>query len=274
MPHDEPMPLLGHLPSEVPAVTTGLQITLRHSDAAILRGVPDRVAEAVGDRLADALPLLRAGYGAVAPDAGAGLDATVAVRADGLTVTLTRAAHHPLLVQLVLRLVLAESQTPPGAWQRLLSALDGDEEAAREAFEPLAHDDIAALSLVVEGDGTGHDPRPFAPLDVWLHPELVLLAADIARQVAADSEDEDGALYIPLPPGAALGEAIENGFLSLQNARVFSASADASDPLPEPELYVVGQPPNLVVQGWADDPAWLAELVRVLVQGARSRQQG
>lgn len=250
-------PHLPGLPAILPAEIRQATILVRHSPDAVSRGIPTRVAEAVEERLRDALPLLRAGYAAVAPGSGRELLLNVLPSQDGYAIEIADAAHTPLLAQILFRLLIAENQTPPDAWQRLLAALDGDEAAAKDAFAPLDFvNDVATLRFEAQGVGQ----QDFTLTPAVLRSEL----AGIVEQLSAKGERQ----AFLLPAAAVLDEDQENGFLSLQNARIFSRDLDrrAGD---EPEIFLEGDAASsiLVAEGWTEDPIWLAELLWTLARG-------
>ncbi|MDO5622975.1 MAG: hypothetical protein Q4G24_16130 [Paracoccus sp. (in: a-proteobacteria)] len=244
------LPRMPELPFSISRARIEVAFTLE----AIARGVPSEVIEGVGARLEDVISLFRAGYAATAFGSGQQMQLTLHTQADGYTIDIADAAHSHLLVQILLRLVVAESQTPPGAYNRLLAALDGDEEAAREAYTPLDFlADTRHVTVTAEGDGT---------MNFMLAPPLI--RSDLTTLIGEVSSKDDESQVFTMPRGAWLDEDIEDGFLSLQNSGVFSEDTTVSGP--EPEIFIT-EDGTLRADGWSDDPAYLAELIWVIAQG-------
>lgn len=243
------------LPQHLPAALTSLRIEVAFTPEAIRRGVPAQVIEGVDARLQDAAPLFRAGFAASSFGLGGRAEFAVRVPSGGYVITASGIDHSPLQLQILLRLIVAENQTPPGAYQRLLAALDGDEQAARDAFFPLDFlKDVAAVTVSADGDGAA----VFTMDPPALRDDLTSLAARISTDGEAQS--------FSLPQGTSLDEAVENGFLSLQNAGIFRT--DVASTGPEPELFLQNDAGTaLIVDGWSDDPAYLAEMLWVLARG-------
>ncbi|MDO5657435.1 MAG: hypothetical protein Q4G36_03810 [Paracoccus sp. (in: a-proteobacteria)] len=239
---------------ELPVSISRARIKVSFTAEAIARGVPAQVMEGIGARLGDATALFRAGYAATAFGLGQHVQLTLRAQTDGYMIDVADAVHSQLLVQIMLRLAAAEGQTPFSAYDRLLAAVDGDEAAAQEAYFPLNFlADTHAVTVTAEGEGA----KEFTLAPPLTRPDLAALIGEIS------SKDAQLQLFT-MPSGTSLEEEVENGFLSLQNSGVFGRDIAVSEP--EPEIFITGED-RFGVDGWSDDPAYLAELLWVLARG-------
>lgn len=238
----------------IPSNISDLRIILKHNPNAIARGIPARVGAEIEQTLQATAPLFASGFaGADNATRGAseGLSAAVLITPTGVQIDISGAAHGPLLSYLILRVIETHSQTPDSAYQFLLDAMDGDEEMARAAFNPLSlSDDISAILVQARGVGA-------ATLDIGNPPvrgELVPLLATL-------QSDQDR-LVLSMPPNAGFGAALENGLLTLAEQGSFQAFGAQA---PTPEIFM--QDGKLVVDGWDADMSFLAEFARVVAGG-------
>ncbi|EHM00335.1 hypothetical protein HMPREF9946_02687 [Acetobacteraceae bacterium AT-5844] len=242
----------------VPARLTVLSIDLRHTAEAVAKGRPDRLAGELEATFETIRPLFAAGF-AGAPGAETGdIRFSVTPDAGGLRIAVTHAGHGPLLVWLLIRAIEAQAQTPPGAFERLLTLLDGDKEAARRMFDPLDFAaDIARITVEAVGE-------PLHALELSRPP----LRPDLAP-IAAQIEPGRDPLRFAVPEDASLDEAVEHGFLTLLDLGVFSHPSLPPPDVGEAELHLHRLPggAEFVVTGWADEPCFLAELLHVIADG-------
>lgn len=245
----------------VPTVITQLTLRVDHTPDAVGRGVSDRVAAEVAQSLEAALPLFAAGFCAAnihKSHAAAGITGAVDRTTTGFTLRIDGASHSTALPYLLVRLIEAHSQTPAGAYQRLLDLLDGDEKEAQSVFKPLSlAADVSAIDMHCAGAGSQQ------ALDLLLPPDqahLDPLARAIPRDVAR--------LIFDLPQGGRLDTKIEHGFLTLNDQGCFHALGTLPG---DPELFVRGR--ELIINGWDGDAVFLAALVSVVAMGQVSAVQ-
>ena len=239
----------------VPAVISAARIAVVYHDHAVARGVVERLQDDLSHILQQAQPLFKAGFAATDPVAGQAIAVSVGGQAGQLIITVKDAVQSPMLLVLLLYLVAVQNQTPPGAYERLLAVLDGDEDAAQDAFSPLNFSaDVARIALHLEGQGT--KLLNLHEISVAQHLEEVLhqISNDGERQLFAVG---DRPRYDP---------EMDDAFLTLQNTGVFSSRLGEWSYEAEPEIFL-GHAGMLVVDGWCDRPVWLAELVTTISNG-------
>ncbi len=251
----------------LPVTITDLVIEVRHSQVGIERGLPAQLKDDVGETLRAIGPLLAAGF------AGGGPSSTFKLKlggdASGIRITISGAGHTALLPYILLRMIEAQCQTPAGAYEYLLDLLDGDEDAAKEAFSPLdVTADIAAVVVTAPGE-----PRfPFSITKPPMRPDLPPLTATI--------NIEDDRQVFAVPSADLWTDAVEHGFLTLLGLGVFVPFTDLPHGDGEPQIFTQGNAgpgAQIIVDDWSDDPAFLAELLRVVAggdPGAVRRVQG
>lgn len=245
-------------PEGLPEAINELTITLQHTPEAISAGVTERVAEQLKFQFKEIRRLFAVGFAAIPGQDGSRFKVKVLTGQGSVTVRVSNAAHRPMLAWLLVRLVESQSQTPPGAFERLVAMIG--EEDARDAFDPLDMvRDVEAISVSASGTGpTGH---VIDPAQIPECPELDPLVR------AIDMEAE--MMSFAMPAGARMTEAVENGFLVLQNEGLFRRLAEAFDVEEEPEIWLRRQQGALemAVEDWTDEPLFLAEFMRVVAGG-------
>ena len=250
---------LGLAGGALPEILNDLILEVRHTTVALERDLPAELAEELEGMIEDITPLFAAGFGAAAGQDPSRISIAVAASAKGVTLTVKDAAHTVILPYLLTRAVEDYSQTPPGAYQFLLQVMDGDEEAAREAFSPKDFTaDVKAIVLRATGASA-----PGFRIDV------PLMRPGFAKMLASvDTADED--FVFAIAGEAQVSEAVEHGFLSLFGLGVFLPFDRLSDlPEGEPEVFVrnTGQGNELVIDGWVGQPEFLGELLWVVSGG-------
>jgi hypothetical protein len=246
----------------LPRTITDLKIEVAHTPVAIDRGVPARLKEDIADILKAIGPLFAAGF------SGMGASSTFKLKlggdAQGVRITISGANHTPMLVTLMLRLIEVFSQTPAGAYEYLLDMLDGDEEEAKAAFNPLSFvADVASVTVTAPGE-----PRdPYTVAAPSLRP-------DLAPLVAAINVEDDRQIF-NVPRNAQYDDALDHGFMTLLGHGVFRPLRDDSSMVEEPEIFIqpADRAAQVVVDGWNDDPLYLAELLRVIAGGQAGNVQ-
>lgn len=250
---------LGIAGGALPEVLTDLIVEIRHTTVALERDFPAELAEELEMLVEDITPLFAAGFGGVAGQDPSRVSIAVATSPKGVTLTVKDAAHTSILPYLLTRAVEDASQTPPGAFQHLLYIMDGDEEAAREAFSVK---DFAADVEAIVLRATGASVPGFR-IDV------PLMRPGFAKMLASiDSADED--FVFAINGDAQFSDAVEHGFLSLYGLGVFLPFERISElPEGEPEIFVrnTGQGNELVVDNWIGQPEFLGELLWVVTGG-------
>jgi hypothetical protein len=246
----------------VPQVLTGLSLTIHYAQGAVDRGSVASMLDGLNDECQAIIPLFAAGFAGAGPVASFAIKVSQPGHDMGL-IEVSGAAHDSRLLFLLLRLIEAGHQTPPGAWERLLYSLDGDEDEARAAFNPrnLAQD-VLGIFVTLQGHGA---TRPF---DLAM-PQSVAELAPLTLAIAHELPQTD-ILRFTLPSHMADTGALEHGFLTFQNAGVFSQLNDSVPHRPgEPEIMVepAGQGAEVTVEDWTDAPVFLAEYLRVLAGG-------
>lgn len=241
----------------VPINITSLRITLEHTPDAIARGITARVGGEIEVTLGDVTPLFAAGFGAAE---GLELGATAAITchstitANGIQVDVAGAAHSPLLPYLLVRIIEGHSQTPEGAFERLLDMMDGDEDMARAVFKPLVFaNDVESLTIQT---APASPQTPTVLLDMAV-PVRADVAALIAR-LGADAEQ----IVLSMPDAAMFNDALDHGFLTLQDQGHFQPFGARPS---NPEIYM--NEGALIVEDWVGAPLFLAELARVIAGG-------
>ena len=242
----------------VPAQIGTLRIAVTHLPGPIERGVPARVGTELSELLAQALPLFAAGFcaaEAAAPGAAAAIAGRVETMERGFVLTLTGAAHGPRLPHVMLRVIEAKSQTPAGAYERLLDLLDGDEEEAKAVFNPLSlAADVAAIEVAADGTGEAVSLQlDRAPAHAGLDPWSATIPRDAERLIF------EGASF------AKFDDRIDNAVLSLFDTGCFH---DFGAVPGQPELFVQGG--RFMVEGWDGAPVFLTELLQA-VSGGQAR---
>lgn len=245
--------------TKVPAVISAAEIRVRYSDDAVARGIVGRVAQDLSDSVLAALPLFAAGFCAIDRTAGQGIGMTVGQHPSEIVVTVENAAHNPMLLQLLLYLIAVQNQSPPGAYERLLAVLDGDEDAAAAIYAPL---DFAGNVTRITARLHGNEPHAFD----LSQPLPRAGSAAIAARISSDG----GRQVFSAGTSPYYSDDMDNGFLTLQNAGVFAKQLGEPSPTEEPEIFV-DRAAHVVVDGWHDAPDWLAELLWTISGGQAVR---
>lgn len=173
----------------VPGRPRRASIVVGYASHAAARGAAHDCAEALQPALDDLVRLTHRGFLGVS-----GLTATARASApDRLDVSLAARDLPRDLIVVGLRLVVNANDSPPEDFQRLVSALDGDRDAARAVFGgTILDEDVRSIELTVDGEG---DVQPFDPFHVGgsgglLREERRLVLPGLAACLP-DEEDED-----------------------------------------------------------------------------------
>lgn len=243
------------MPPAIPSRITGARIDLSFTEDSQARGSPGQMARGLEWTVPDLAQLFAAGFAAGVPGEGAGIALTLTPTASGLSLRVEGAAHRPMMLYCLLKLLEVAAQTPAGAYERLLDLMEGDEAAAREAFSPLFVTDLARVEVGVTGDGA---PLPYDHGTPPLLPGLAPLAARIGPET-------DRMVFV-LPVEGRLPGPVDHGFLVLQNGGVFQPPASEAVITNEPEVFLSGQAEVTVIK-WRDAGFGLAELLWLIAGG-------
>jgi hypothetical protein len=193
----------------LPQLVTGVAIRIDYAPGIVERGNLGGVLYGLREECAAVMPLFAAGFAGSVPTPGFAIKVSQPSPSEGL-VSVTGASHDSRLVFLLLRLIEAAHFTPPGAWQRLLDSMDGDEEEARAVFSPrdLASD-VLGIAVMAEGVGA------VLPFDLGM-PLGVVALPPLAQAIAGQMRDVDRMEFAVRGMVAGVG-ALEHGFLPLQS---------------------------------------------------------
>lgn len=233
------------------------------------RFTPEAVNEGRALTILDALEwpvstlggLFSAGFASFA--APAPVTAALSQEGETFSIRIEGGPLHPFALWCVLRLLASAATLPPDAFEQLVSLMEGDEEAAREAFSPRFITDYEAISCSVTGEGAlvGFD----AAL-VFETAPLLAGAAQLMDQIASACEAGKERLLFELPRAAELTPALEDGFLALQCLGVFADGPPAGISEADPELFLQ-TPQQLVVTDWEESALGIVALVATLCGG-------
>ncbi|WP_415919306.1 hypothetical protein [Tateyamaria sp. SN6-1] len=264
--------VLGRLnvPGTLPEVVTRVAITVQYSPAAAARDLPtDRfeIWHAMADEVADGL-----NKGFLTRPFAKDASAAGVVTMDGpdrMVIEVTTPGAHVNLVHVMVRLVVASHHTPADAYPRLLDALDGDEEAANEAFNGMIFDrDIGALTVQVAGP-EGLEPMPVDIRQALWHNVHVPASGPIGDALLVEADE----IAFTNLQADALDEDLEDAFLSLAGMNAFiPIGHDAAHEPGEEELFFTG-PGTLLAHTVSMEQIFLFELVATLNGGDLSRAQ-
>lgn len=254
-----------HIASQIPQALRSIEIRGLFTPEALTEGRALTILDALEWPVSTLGGVFGAGFasfGAPAP-----VTATLLQEGEAFRIRIEGGPLHPFALWCVLRLLASAATLPPGAFERLVDLMEGDEEAAREAFSPRFITDYEALSCLVTGEGALVD------FDAALMPATAPLLAGAARlmdqfgnHIGAGREAGKERLLFDLPRAAELTPALEDGFLALQSLGVFADGPPAGFAEADPEL-VLQTPQRLVVTGWEESALGLVALIAALCGG-------
>ncbi|MEO1083555.1 MAG: hypothetical protein AAFY88_04885 [Acidobacteriota bacterium] len=251
-------------PAVLPEVVTRVAVTLQYSPEASASDLPADRVEVWKDMAGEMAALLTMGFLSRSAAHGGPVAVTATLETPGrLVVVAETPGSHVNLVPMMVRLVVSTHDTPEGAFQELLNALEGDEAAAREAFGGMNFDqDVEAITVEVSGpdgsEATAAEIRSASWRGVPLPASGRLAGDDV---VEADEITFTGLVADGLDPD------LEDNFLSLSGMQAFlpigfDPAHGAGD-----EEFFFSAPAVLTVHGISIEQVYLFELVATLTGG-------
>jgi hypothetical protein len=250
-----------HIAPQIPQALRSIEIHARFTPEAVNEGRALTILDALEWPVSTLGGLFSAGFASFA--APAPVTAALSQEGETFSIRIEGGPLHPFALWCVLRLLASAATLPPDAFEQLVSLMEGDEEAAREAFSPRFITDYEAISCSVTGEGAlvGFD----AAL-VFETAPLLAGAAQLMDQIASACEAGKERLLFELPRAAELTPALEDGFLALQCLGVFADGPPAGISEADPELFLQ-TPQQLVVTDWEESALGIVALVATLCGG-------
>lgn len=254
-------------PDELPEVIEHLVMEVEFTEGAVAAGVAHGAVPELEETVDDVRALMSAGFLCRSEQSpGSHLLRVAAPDPSGIRIELESTAVHRNLVPMLVRLMFSLHQTPPEAFDRVVAAFGGDEQAAREAYAGVDYSEtIAGLRFqTVEGRG---EERAF--------------------ELQSSVPDADMARPVGWPEGA-YGEwerVVIGGFdgsaeldFTLEDAWLSVSMMSAFVPLGQPAGFEPGEEEfffreaksgrQLVCYGLSVEYFWLGEWLTCLVGGA------
>lgn len=257
-----------HAPAEMPEIVTRVHVALKYSASAVAEDLPVERLEIWEEMAEEVTRLLGHGFLSrpVAQDVPARVSASL-TGPDELTLIVETPGAHANLVVLLIRLLAATHHSPDGAFQELLTALDGDTDAALEVFGGMIFERDVALVTV---QTTGPEGVAMQPFDARVGrsrgahlPASGLL--DEERVIEADVIRFQGVATTDIDPD------LEDAFLSLSGMQGFVPFDFSSENEPGEEEFFAPASDTLAVNGVSMEQVFLFEMIACLNGGDLSR---
>lgn len=248
----------------LPEAITRIDIWVNYSEVAIANDLPQDRKETWEETLEELTALLKIGF----LSRPSGKQTQVFAQAeletkDRLRISLQTPGTHMALITVLLRLIHSTHQTPAGAYEALLAALDFDEAAAQNAFGGMIYSrDVAMVSVNVVAAPNSAE-RPFELQQGHLAGMVLLADGPLAPEPVIDAQR----ICFAGLELSELSEDLEDNFLNLSGACAFLPFDAKPEFEPGNESIYLSEPDKLTIDEISIEQPILFELLTCLHQG-------